>query len=247
MVRKQILVTGASRGIGKAIVLRQAKAGADIIGVASSLQSAEAVRDLVEECGVNYSAFGVDLANLNAVEELCAQLSRDFGVLDGMVLAAGMNLRAPVAEFTDEAWKQVMAVNLDSVFVMMRELGRPMALRGNGAIVVLASLLSFQGGLTVPAYAASKSGVAGLVKSFANEWAAKGVNVNAVAPGYVATDMNAALLADETRQRQILERIPAGRWAKPEDIAGAVAFLLSDDAAYVHGVTFPVDGGWLGR
>lgn len=241
------VVTGASRGIGRAIALALAEAGADIVGVASTIESAELSRAAIEATGRAYTAVAASLGDRDDVYRAVEQIEAVAGVPDVLVLAAGMNTRAPAVDFPDEAWDEVLAVNLTAPFVLAREMGRGMLARGSGRIIFLASLLSFQGGLTVPAYAASKGAVATLVKSLANEWASKGVGVNAIAPGYVQTDMNTALLADETRNRQILERIPAGRWASPEDIAGAAVFLASPAAAYVHGVVLPVDGGWLGR
>ena len=174
-------------------------------------------------------------------------MRRDVPRLDILVNNAGTIARAPAAEHSDELWDRVLEVNLTAQFVLARELGRDMLERGSGKIVFVASLLSFQGGITVPGYAASKSGVAGLTKALANEWAAYGVNVNAVAPGYVRTDNTQALQDDPERSEQILVRIPAGRWAEPEDIAGPIVFLSSPAADYVHGTVLPVDGGWLGR
>jgi 2-deoxy-D-gluconate 3-dehydrogenase len=241
------VVTGASRGIGRAIAAALAEAGADIVGVASTPVSAEAARTDVERHGASYRALGADLGDRDEVYRLTREIRELVGVPDVLVLAAGINRRSPAADFPDDAWDEVLATNLTAPFQLAREVGREMVERGSGRIIFLASLLSFQGGLTVPAYAASKGGVASLVKAFANEWASRGVGVNAIAPGYVATDMNTALIADPVRQRQLLERIPAGHWASPEDIAGAAVFLASPAASYIHGVVLPVDGGWLGR
>lgn len=166
---------------------------------------------------------------------------------DILVHAAGINRRAPAADHGDDLWDEVIAVNLTAPFILTRELGRDMVANGFGSIVFVASLLSFQGGVTVPGYAASKGGVAQLTKAFANEWAGRGVNVNAIAPGYVVTDMNEALVADPRRNAQISERIPAARWGQPDEMAGTVAFLVSEDARYIHGSVFNVDGGWLAR
>lgn len=241
------VVTGASRGIGRAIAVALAAAGADVVGVGSSAASADAARTDVEALGRSYSGVVASLEDRDDVYRAIDDIRAIVPVPDIVVLAAGINSRAPAVDFPDDAWDEVLAVNLTAPFVLARELGRPMVERGSGSIIFLASLLSFQGGITVPAYAASKGGISSLVKGLANEWASKGVNVNAIAPGYVQTDMNDALLADATRHRQVLERIPAGRWARPEDIAGAAVFLASDAAAYIHGVVLPVDGGWLGR
>lgn len=245
--RRLAVVTGASRGIGRAIALRLARDGADIVGVGSSIQGlADAAAD-VHALGGRFDPLAADLADPDAALALAAEIGRRHGTPDVLVQAAGINRRAAAAEHATADWDDVIGVNLRSPFILARELGRGMVERGDGKVVFVASLLSFQGGLTVPGYAASKGGIAQLTKALANEWAARGVNVNAVAPGYVATDMNEALQADPVRFRQISERIPAGRWASPDDIAGAVAFLASEDAAYVHGVVLPVDGGWLGR
>nr|WP_246200743.1 SDR family oxidoreductase [Agromyces allii] len=240
-------MTGASRGIGRAIALRFARDGFDLVGVGSSIEGLTDVAAEVAALGRRFDPLAADLADPDAALDLAAQITERHGTPDVLVQAAGINRRAPAAEHPTDDWDAVLGVNLRSPFILARELGRGMVERGSGKVVFVASLLSFQGGLTVPGYAASKGGIAQLTKALANEWAAHGVNVNAVAPGYVATDMNEALQADPVRFRQISERIPAARWATPDDIAGAAAFLASADAAYVHGVVLPVDGGWLGR
>ena len=241
------IVTGASRGIGQAIAVALAEAGADIVGVGSTVKSAELSRAVVEATGRSYRSVGASLGDREDIYRAVAELHSLVGVPDILVLAAGINSRAAAVDFPDDAWDEVLAVNLTAPFLLARELGKGMVARGSGRIIFLGSLLSFQGGITVPAYAASKGGIASLVKGLANEWAAQGVGVNAIAPGYVQTEMNTALLANETRHRQVLERIPAGRWADASDIAGAAVFLASPAASYVHGVVLPVDGGWLGR
>lgn len=241
------LVTGCRRGIGRAAAVALAAAGADVIGVSVSLEPESEVAAEVEALGRDFRSYRCDFADRNAVYELVASVRRDVGVVDVLVNNAGTIARAPAAEHPDEMWDSVLEVNLTAQFVLSRELGRDMLARGRGKIVFVASLLSFQGGITVPGYAASKSGIAGLTRALANEWAGAGVNVNAVAPGYVATDNTQALRDDPVRREQILVRIPAGRWAEPEDIAGAILFLSSPAADYVHGVVLPVDGGWLGR
>ncbi|WP_353813727.1 SDR family oxidoreductase [Agromyces sp. SYSU T00266] len=241
------VVTGASRGIGRAIALRLARDGADIVGAGSSIDGLAAVAAEVRRLGRRFHPMAADLADPDAALGLAERIEDQHGTPDVLVQAAGINRRAPAVEHSTLDWDDVVGVNLRSPFILAREFGRGMVRRGSGRIVFVASLLSFQGGLTVPGYAASKGGVAQLTKALANEWAASGVNVNAIAPGYVATDMNDALQADPVRHRQISERIPAGRWARPDDIAGAVAFLTSPDADYVHGVVLPVDGGWLAR
>lgn len=241
------VVTGASRGIGLAIAVALAHEGCDVVGVASSESSADAAREPVERLGRRYRGLGADLADRADVHRVVGDIHTAAGVPDILVHAAGINRRAPAIDHGDELWDEVLAVNLTAPFILTRELGRGMVARGSGKVIFLASMLSFQGGLTVPGYAASKGAIAQLVKALSNEWAQHNVNVNAVAPGYVDTDMNEALLADETRFEQISSRIPAGRWAKPSDIAGAVVFLASGASDYVNGTVIPVDGGWLGR
>jgi 2-deoxy-D-gluconate 3-dehydrogenase len=241
------LVTGCRRGIGKAAAVTLAAAGADIVGVSASLEPGSDVAAAVEAHGRSFRSYRCDFADRAAVYDLVAAVRREVERVDILVNNAGTIARAPAAEHPDELWDRVLEVNLTAQFVLTRELGRDMLEHGSGKIVFVASLLSFQGGITVPGYAASKSGIAGLTKAFANEWAGSGVNVNAVAPGYVRTDNTQALREDADRYAQILARIPAGRWAEPEDIAGAIVFLCSPAADYVHGVVLPVDGGWLGR
>jgi 2-deoxy-D-gluconate 3-dehydrogenase len=241
------LVTGCRRGIGKAAAVALAAAGADIVGVSVSLEEGSEVGAAVEAYGRSFAAYRCDLGNRAEVRELVAAVRRDHERIDILVNNAGTIARVPAAEHPDELWDHVLEVNLTAQFILAREFGREMVARGSGKIVFVASLLSFQGGITVPGYTASKSGVAGLAKALANEWAPHGVNVNAVAPGYVQTDNTQALRDDPVRFEQILTRIPAGRWAEPEDIAGAVVFLCSPAADYVDGVVLPVDGGWLGR
>jgi 2-dehydro-3-deoxy-D-gluconate 5-dehydrogenase len=241
------LVTGCRRGIGRAAAVALAAAGADVVGVSASLDPGSEVAAEVEALGRDFRAYRCDFADRGAVYELVAAVRRDVGAVDILVNNAGTIARAPAAEHPDEMWDRVLEVNLSSPFILSRELGKDMLARGRGKIVFVASMLSFQGGITVPGYTASKSAVAGLTKALANEWAGAGVNVNAVAPGYVATDNTQALQDDPVRREQITTRIPAGRWAEPEDIAGAIVFLSSSAADYVHGVVLPVDGGWLGR
>ena len=241
------LVTGCRRGIGRAASVAFAAAGADVVGVSASLEEGSEVAAAVEAHGRSFAAHRCDLGNRAEVHELVAAVRRAHERIDILVNNAGTIGRVPAVEHSDEIWDHVLEVNLTAQFVLARELGRDMVARGSGKIVFVASLLSFQGGITVPSYTASKSGVAGLTKALANEWAPLGVNVNAVAPGYVKTDNTQALRDDPVRYEQILARIPAGRWAEPDDIAGAVVYLCSPAADYVHGVVLPVDGGWLGR
>ena len=242
------LVSGARRGIGRAIARALAEAGADIVAASAAIEEdgGDVGRD-VRAAGRRCAALRVDLSDREAVRDLVGRVRREFGALDIVVNNAGATRRAPAADHGDADWDHVIEVNLRAPFVLARELGRDMLARRRGKILFVASLLSFQGGVTVPGYAASKGGVAQLVKALANEWAGQGVNVNANAPGYIATDLTEALQRDETRNRQILERIPAGRWGRPEDVAGAAVFLCSPASDYVHGTVLTVDGGWMGR
>ena len=243
---RRAVVTGANRGIGLAVADLLAAAGADVIGVSSSMPDGPSeTRAAVEGHGRTFTPIRADLADRAAVTALAADLAGR--QVDILVNNAGIIRRTPAADHTDEDFDLVLEVNLRAAFVLAREVGRGMVERGHGRIVNVASMLSFQGGINVPGYTSSKSAILGLTKALANEWAGSGVNVNAVAPGYVATDNTRDLRRDPQRSRSILERIPAGRWAEPADIAGAVLFLCSRAADYVHGTTVPVDGGWLGR
>ena len=242
------LVTGCRRGIGRAIARALAEAGADLIGVSASMEPAGSrIEQEVTAAGRRFRGYACDFADREALYRFIEQVRVDFPQIDVLVGNAGMILRKPAAEHPDEYWDRVMEVNLSAQFVLARELGREMLRRGSGKIIFTASLLSFQGGITVPGYAASKGGVAQLTMALANEWAGKGVNVNAIVPGYIATDVTAALRDDPRRNRAILERIPAGRWGRPQDLAGAAVFLSSPASDYVHGALLAVDGGWLGR
>jgi 2-dehydro-3-deoxy-D-gluconate 5-dehydrogenase len=241
------VVTGARRGIGRAISGALASAGADIVGVSASLEPRSDVEADVEAQGCSFAGYRCDLSDRAQVYDLAGRLHDEVGPVDILVNNAGTIGRVPAADHPDDLWDRVLEVNLTAQFVLTRELGRAMLERGTGKVVFVASLLTFQGGINIPSYTASKSGIGGLTKALANEWASRGVNVNAVAPGYVRTDNTQALRDDPDRYSQILGRIPAGRWAEPEDIAGAVLFLCSPAADYVHGIVLPVDGGWLGR
>lgn len=243
---KVALVTGASGGIGGAIAKMLAESGAKVVCHGADDDASEACAQ-VRAAGSTALGLRADLTDRRAQDRLITDAIGHFGQLDILVNNAGGIRRAPAAEYTDEDWDFLLELNLSAVFRLSRLAGRHMLERREGSIINIASLLSFQGGITVPAYAASKGGVAQITKSLANEWAVNGVNVNAIAPGYIATANTAALRADETRSRQILERIPAGRWGQPEDIAGAAAFLASDAAKYVQGHVLVVDGGWMGR
>jgi 2-dehydro-3-deoxy-D-gluconate 5-dehydrogenase len=241
------LVTGCSRGIGKAMAIGLAEAGADIIGVSASLKPGSEVEEGVKATGRNFWGYAADLGNRDALYQFIKTLTAAHPVIDILVNNAGTILRSPAAEHSDEAWDSVLSINLDAPFLLARELGREMIARGSGKIVFTCSLLSFQGGITVPGYAASKGALASLVKALANEWAAKGVNVNGIAPGYISTDNTEALRNDEVRSKSILDRIPAGRWGEPEDFKGPVVFLCAKAGAYVNGTILTVDGGWMGR
>lgn len=242
---KVALVTGANTGIGQGIALALAAAGADIAaaGRSPAEETLEAARDL----GRRAEFFHADLSTIAPVAALVDDVVAGFGRLDILVNNAGIIRRADALDFTEEDWDAVVDTNLKSVFFLCQAAGRHMAARGSGKIVNIASMLTFQGGIRVPSYTASKSGIGGLTRLLANEWAAKGINVNAIAPGYIATNNTAALQADETRNRQIMERIPAGRWGVPEDLGGAAVFLASAASDYVHGHILAVDGGWLAR
>ena len=198
-------------------------------------------------CGRRFTGLACNFADRGAVYGLIERVNNQFPVVDILVNNAGTILRKPAAEYPDEYWDKIIEINLSSQFVLTREFGRRMLERGSGKVIFTASLLTFQGGITVPSYAASKGGVGSLVKAFANEWAAKGVNVNAIAPGYIATDNTAALQADPVRNQAIVSRIPAGRWGEPSDFKGATVFLASRASDYVHGEILVVDGGWMGR
>jgi 2-deoxy-D-gluconate 3-dehydrogenase len=242
------VVTGARRGIGRAAVNALAAAGADIVGVSASLEAdgGEVARD-TEAHGRTFRGYRCDFADRRAVHELVAELERDVPRIDVLVNNAGTIARQPAADHADELWDRVLEVNLSAQFVLTREVGRRMLEQGSGKIVFVASMLSFQGGVNVPGYAASKSGIAALTRALANEWAARGVNVNAVAPGYIRTDNTQALQDDAVRSAEILARIPAGRWGTPDDLAGAIVFLSSGASDYVSGAILPIDGGWLAR
>ncbi|WNM30802.1 SDR family oxidoreductase [Streptomyces sp. Li-HN-5-11] len=245
---KLAVVTGARRGIGRAMARALAEAGADVIGVSATLEpSGSDVEKDVVAAGRTFEAIRTDFADPDAVRALGADLAGRERPVDILVNNAGTIRRAPAADHTDTDWELVLQVNLGAQFALTRAVGAPMVARGHGKIIFTASLLSFQGGITVPGYTAAKHGIAGLTKALANEWAPHGVNVNAIAPGYIATDNTQALRDDPVRSRAILDRIPAGRWGEAGDLAGAAVFLASDAAAYVHGAILPVDGGWLGR
>lgn len=238
------VVTGANTGIGQAIAVALASAGADIVLVGRSAMTQ--TRALLDGKGAVHE-ITADLSTTAPLQGIVDETVARFGALHILVNNAGIIRRADSTDYTEADWDAVVDTNLKSLFFLSQAAGRHMIARGSGKIVNVASLLSLQGGIRVPAYTASKSGVAGLTRLLACEWAAKGVQVNAIAPGYVATNNTAALQADEKRSAEILGRIPAGRWGRPEDIGGAAVFLASDAADYVNGVVLPVDGGWLAR
>jgi 2-deoxy-D-gluconate 3-dehydrogenase len=245
---KTALVTGCRRGIGKAMALGLAEAGADVIGVSASLESSESqIEKEVRALGRGFKGYACDFSDRKALYAFIEQVNRDFPVIDILINNAGTILRKPAVEHPDEYWDRILEINLSSHFILSREIGKGMVERGSGKIIFTASLLTFQGGITVPGYAASKAAIGTLTMALANEWASKGVNVNAIAPGYISTDNTEALRNDPDRSRQILVRIPAGRWGSPEDFKGAAVFLASKASDYVHGTILLVDGGWMGR
>ncbi|WNH14429.1 SDR family NAD(P)-dependent oxidoreductase [Thalassobellus suaedae] len=245
---KTALVTGCKRGIGKAMAIGLAEAGANIIGVSASLElSGSAVEKEVQSKGKKFSAYQCDFSNRKSLYKFIEAVKKDHPQIDILVNNAGTILRTPAAEHPDEMWDKVIEVNQNAQFILTREIGKEMVKRGHGKIIFTASLLTFQGGITVPGYAASKGAIGQLTMAFANEWASKGVNVNAIAPGYIATDNTEALRNDPVRSESILSRIPAGRWGKPEDFAGPTVFLASEAASYMNGAIVLVDGGWMGR
>lgn len=245
---KTALVTGSKRGIGMGMAKALAEAGADIIGVSATLEpkGSELEKDVLA-VGRNFAGYACDFSNREALYGFIRQVKADFPRIDILVNNAGTIMRKPAVEHPDEYWDKVIEVNLNAQFVLSREFGREMVARGAGKVIFTASLLTFQGGITVPSYAASKGGIGQLTMALANEWAGKGVNVNAIAPGYIRTDNTQALQDDPDRSKAILERIPAGRWGEVDDFAGPVVFLASDASNYMNGTTVLVDGGWMGR
>jgi 2-deoxy-D-gluconate 3-dehydrogenase len=240
------IVTGANRGIGFAMAEALAEAGADIVGVSATMTpSGSTIEAAVRAHGRQFTGIPCDFSDADAVRRLGDELATHSAEI--LVNNAGVIRRSPAAEHPMEWWDEVLQVDLSSPFMLTQAVGRGMLERGRGKVIFTASLLSFQGGITVPGYAAAKSGIAGLTKALSNEWASSGVTVNAIAPGYIATDNTQALQDDVERSRSIVERIPAGRWGRAQDLAGATVFLASPASDYVTGITLPVDGGWLGR
>ena len=246
--RRTALVTGCSRGLGKSIALALAEAGADIIGVSRSLPVSGSEVELdVRDRGRQFTACQCDFSDRQSVASFATAVAAAHPAIDILVNNAGTIRRTPAAEHPDEYWEEVIQTNLNAQWILTREIGRRMVERGRGKIIFIASVLAFQGGITVPGYAASKGAIAQLTKALANEWAARGVQVNAIAPGYMETDNTAALRNDPERSAAILARIPAARWGKPEDIQGAVIYLASAASDYVNGTILTIDGGWLAR
>ncbi|WDR05214.1 SDR family oxidoreductase [Devosia rhodophyticola] len=245
---KTALVTGAKRGIGRAMAEALADAGANIIGVSATLDpSSSAVGDAVRALGREFTGYACDFSGRDATLAFAREVTTKHPVIDILINNAGTIKRAPAAEHPDEIWDEVVEVNLSAPFILTREVGRGMLERGSGKVIFTASLLTFQGGINVPGYAATKGGIGQLTMAFANEWAGMGINVNAIAPGYVDTDNTEALRNDPVRSKSILDRIPAGRWGTATDFAGPAVFLASEASSYMNGSIITVDGGWMGR
>lgn len=242
---KVAVVTGGTRGIGKEIAKGFARAKANVVVIGTSVNE-DLVKE-IESFGVKCKGYKFNLQEFDKYQELVDDIVKEMGTIDILVNNAGVQKRHPSVEFPKEDWDFVLDINCNAPFFMCQKVGKVMIEKGYGKIINLASLLSFQGGLTVPAYAASKGAVSTFTKSLSNEWASKGININCIAPGYIDTEMNTALISNETRNRQILERIPAARWGKPSDLVGTALFLASPASDYINGFTIAVDGGWLGR
>lgn len=244
---KTALVTGCNKGIGKGMALGLAEAGADIIGVSASLKPGSEVEAEVNALGKNFKPYQADMSSRESLYAFIEKVLAENPQIDILINNAGTIMRAPAAEHSDEYWDKVLNINLDAPFILAREVGKHMIARGSGKIIFTCSLLTFQGGINVPGYAASKGALGSLVKALANEWAGKGINVNGIAPGYISTDNTEALRNDPDRSSAILSRIPANRWGLPQDFKGPAVFLSSEAGAYVHGTILTVDGGWMGR
>jgi len=243
---KLAIVTGSNKGIGQSYAVALAEAGADIIGVSFESDFSETGK-MISGRGKKFKYYVSDFSNRASLYEFIRSVKSDFANVDILVNNAGTILRKPIAEHPDEYWDKVIEVNLTSQFILTREFGRDMAARGYGKIIFIASLLAYQGGILVPGYAASKGGIKQITMSFANEWASKGVTINAIAPGYIATDNTKQLRDDPIRNQAILDRIPAARWGNPSDLMGTVVFLASSASDYLNGTVVVVDGGWMGR
>ncbi len=244
---KTAIVTGASSGLGEGIAVALAEAGADVAGIGSSGQF-DQVRRAVEKVGQRFLGITADLAKMEAIPQIVSEARQHFGRIDILVNNAGIIRRSPCIDFTEKDWDDVIQVNLKSVFFLSQAVARVFIEQGGGGkIINVASMLSYQGGILIPSYTAAKSAVAGITRSMANEWAAKGINVNAIAPGYFDTRVTKPLQNDPVRNKAILDRIPAGRWGKPSELGGMAVFLASAASDYCHGAIYPVDGGWLSR
>ena len=244
---KTALVTGCNKGIGMGMALGLAEAGADIIGVSASLSPGSDIEKQVTALGRKFYAFQADFSSRESIYAFIAGVLASGITPDILVNNAGTIMRSPAAEHSDEYWDRVLSINLDAQFILAREIGKGMLARGSGKIIFTCSLLTFQGGINVISYAASKSALSSVIKGLSNEWASKGIQVNGIAPGYIETDNTAGLMQDPVRFKAISERIPAGRWGKPADFKGPVVFLASDASNYVSGEILTVDGGWMGR
>jgi 2-deoxy-D-gluconate 3-dehydrogenase len=244
---KNALVTGSQTGLGAGMAIGLAQAGANVVVHGINTKGIAEVCEAVRAAGARPVEAVADVSDAKACVELVEFTVKELGSIDILINNAGIIRRAPAAEFSEKDWADVIEINLTAVFRFCQLAGRHMLAQGSGKIINVASLLAFQGGIFVPSYAAAKGGVAQITKTLANEWASKGINVNAIAPGYMATDNTAALRADATRSRQIMERIPAGRWGTPQDLAGVAVFLASHASDYIHGTVLTVDGGWMGR
>jgi len=245
---KIAIVTGCNKGIGLEIARALAEGGADIIGVSSKMiESGQDVKDAVNKAGKKFYAYNADFTNRDSIYKFIKDVQNDHPKIDILINNAGHILRNPVAEHSDEYWDTIIDINLNAQFIITREIGKQMIKNNYGKIVFTCSLLSFQGGINVPGYAASKGAISSLLKAFANEWAKFGITVNGIAPGYIATDNTALLRADSDRNTSILARIPAGRWGQPSDLAGGFVFLSSPASDYINGTILTIDGGWMGR
>lgn len=245
---KTALVTGCRRGIGKAMAVALAEAGADIIGVSASLEAeGSEVEDEIKGLGRQFKGYACDIGDRAALYRFIERVNLEHRTIDILINNAGLVLRKPAADYPDDYWDKILEINLSAQFILSREIGKGMIERGAGKIIFTASLLTFQGGINVPAYSASKGGIGQLTRALANEWASRGIQVNAIAPGYIITDATDALQNDPDRYQAILERIPAGRWGETDDLKGAVVFLASPASNYVNGEILTVDGGWMGR